>query len=45
VASPLKPAANAILIDTTRLGPEEVVGRMEAEIHRKFKNSREISLA
>lgn len=45
VASPLKPAPNAILIDTTLLEPEEVVGRMEAEIHRKFKNSHDISLA
>jgi cytidylate kinase len=45
VTSPLKPAANAILIDTTQLGPEEVVGRMEAEIRRKFKDSHDISLA
>ncbi len=45
VASPLKPAPNAILIDTTLLGPEEVVRQMEAEIHRTFKNSHDISLA
>ena len=45
VASPLKLAPNAILIDTTLLGPEEVVRQMEAEIHRKFKNSHDISLA
>jgi cytidylate kinase len=45
VASPLKPAPNAILIDTTLLGPEEVVRQMEAEIHRKFDNSHDISLA
>jgi len=32
--SPLKPAPDAIHIDTTDLSPQEVVDRMEGEIHR-----------
>lgn len=43
--SPLKPAADAILIDTTHLDPEEVVRRMEEHIHRIFKGSQDFSLA
>ncbi|MFQ5960510.1 MAG: (d)CMP kinase, partial [Candidatus Methylomirabilales bacterium] len=37
-ASPLKPALDAILIDTAPLSPEEVVREMEKHILRKVKN-------
>lgn len=37
-ASPLKPAADAILVDTTFLSAEEVVEEMEGHIQRKLKN-------
>ncbi|MFQ5882671.1 MAG: (d)CMP kinase [Candidatus Methylomirabilales bacterium] len=43
--SPLKPAPDAILIDTTFLRPEEVVRQMEDHICRKFKNSHDFFLA
>ncbi|MFQ5656300.1 MAG: (d)CMP kinase [Candidatus Methylomirabilales bacterium] len=36
-ASPLKPAPDAILIDTTSLSPEEVVSEMERHIGGKFR--------
>lgn len=37
-ASPLKPAPDAILIDTASLSPEEVVTQMEGHIQRKVKS-------
>lgn len=44
-ASPLKPAPDAILIDTTSLTAEEVVEEMEGHIYRKLKNPRDFLLA
>lgn len=44
-ASPLKPAPDAIFIDTTHLDPEGVVRQMEEHIHRKFKDRHDFSLA
>lgn len=44
-ASPLKPAADAILIDTTFVSAEEVVKEMEKHIRRKLKNSCDFFLA
>jgi cytidylate kinase len=33
--APMKPAADAVLLDSTRLGPEQVVEAMEAECRRR----------
>lgn len=44
-ASPLKPAPDAILIDTTFLSAEEVVREMEGHVSRKVKNPRIFFLA
>lgn len=45
LASPLKPAADAILIDTTFVSAEEVVTEMEKHIRRKLRNSSDFLLA
>lgn len=34
--APMRPAEDAILLDTTALTPDEVVGRMEAEVRRRW---------
>jgi cytidylate kinase len=44
-ASPLKPAPDAILIDTTFLSAEEVVKELESHIHRKLRDPRDFLLA
>ena len=33
--APMKPADDAVLLDSTRLGPEQVVEAMEAEVRRR----------
>lgn len=33
--APMKPAADAVLLDSTRLGPDEVVEAMDAEVRRR----------
>ena len=35
--APMAPAPDAIVLDSTRLSLDEVVGRMEEEVHRKFR--------
>ncbi len=35
--APLRPAADAVLLDTTHLGPEEVAAAMEAEVRRRMR--------
>jgi len=44
-SSPLKPAPDAILIDTTFLSAEEVVKELENHIHRKLRDPRDFLLA
>jgi len=41
----LKPAPDAILIDTTFLSAEEVVKELESHIHRKLRDPRDFLLA
>src|SRR5438132_1507987 len=36
---PMVPAADAILLDSTQLGPAEVVARMELEVRNKLRNA------
>jgi len=35
--APMVPAPDAIVLDSTRLSLDEVVARMEEEVHRKFR--------
>jgi cytidylate kinase len=37
--APMKPADDAVLLDSTGLGPEQVVEAMEAEVHRRAPRS------
>ncbi len=39
--APMKPADDAVLLDSTRLGPEQVVEAMEAEVRRRWRGNRE----
>jgi cytidylate kinase len=43
--APMRPAQDAIVIDSTTLTPEEVVGRMEAEVRRCHDSSRPPSMS
>jgi cytidylate kinase len=42
--APMRPAEDAIVIDSTNLSPEDVVGRMEAEVRRCHVSSRPSSM-
>ncbi len=37
--APMRPAPDAVILDSTRLTPDEVVGRMEAEVRRCLPSS------
>ncbi|HUG91965.1 MAG TPA: (d)CMP kinase [Planctomycetaceae bacterium] len=41
--APLKPAADAVRIDTTELSPEQVLDRMEAEVRSRMDSDRRAS--
>ncbi|HWG44838.1 MAG TPA: (d)CMP kinase [Gemmataceae bacterium] len=37
--APMKPADDAVVLDSTRLGPEQVVEAMEAEVRRRWRGN------